>query len=62
MNHFLCLILGVIAMTTLLSSSVYGQMYHFSNGWKPGKRSSAMEPCHFRSEVKALVFKLIEVK
>ena len=62
MNAYINSILVVVAMATLYSTEVEGQSYHFSNGWQPGgKRSSIMEVCHFRSEVKALIYKLIEV-
>ena len=62
MNAYINSILVIVAMATLYSTEVEGQSYHFSNGWQPGgKRSSIMEVCHFRSEVKALIYKLIEV-
>jgi len=59
MNTLTYTLLLVVIAT--LSYTVQGQSYHFSNGWNPGKRSSSQEVCHFRSEVKTLVFKLIEV-
>lgn len=53
------IVMSFVAMVNI--EKVKGQSYHFSNGWNPGKRSMQEPICHFRPEVKTLIFKLIEV-
>nr|BCN16219.1 gonadotropin releasing hormone [Corbicula leana] len=52
------LLVATVAMVTI--HTVSGQSYHFSNGWNPGKRSMQEPVCHFRPEIKSLIFRLIE--
>ena len=57
MNTTASVILSMVIV--LLVGEAQSQNYHFSNGWQPGKRSQDM--CQFRSDVKNVIFKLIEV-
>nr|BAB86782.1 GnRH-related peptide precursor [Octopus vulgaris] len=38
------------------------QNYHFSNGWHPGGKRSALSDiqCHFRQQTKALIEKILD--
>ncbi|XP_053392926.1 prepro-gonadotropin-releasing hormone-like protein [Mercenaria mercenaria] len=61
MNTCISILLTVlVAMVTIQTNRVQGQSYHFSNGWNPGKRAMQEPVCHFRQEVKTIIFKLIE--
>ena len=61
MNTCTCILVATTLVAMVTIKNVQSQSYHFSNGWNPGKRSMQEPICHFRPEVKTLIFKLIEV-